>query len=146
MIRFADLPLSGRGRTAALLAAAVLLLAGCVPDRETMQRRLREDNPRMQTATIAQVVRAGDRTLVPELINLLESEDEGVRFVAAAALHKLTGQNFGFHFATTAEERQQIIGRWRTWWEAQGESAAPEATGNPTSAQPDADSAKARST
>ena len=52
MIRFANLLLSGRVRTAAVLAAAGLLLAGCVPDRETMRQRLREDNPRVQTATM----------------------------------------------------------------------------------------------
>jgi hypothetical protein len=143
MIRLADLR---RARTVAALAAAGLLLAGCVPNRETMRQRLHEDNPRVQTATIAQVVRAGDRTFVPELIPLLESEDEGVRFCAAAALHKLTGQDFGFHFATTAEERGQIIGRWRAWWEAEGEADTPQASPGKTPDEPDADPAKARGT
>ena len=101
------------------VALAGILVAGCVGDREAVVRRLREDNPRVQVDAIYQVVRADDRTMVPELINLLESEDEGVRFLAASALHKLTGKDLGFHFANTPEERARIIGQWRAWWEDQ---------------------------
>jgi len=143
MIRFAGLQSvwRGAGRAAALLAAAIAL-TGCMPDRETTLRRLREDNPRVQSATIAQVVRAGDRTMTPELITLLESEDEGVRFFAASALHKLTGRDFGFHRARTAAERQRIIGQWRAWWQSEGGAGAPaNASGKAT-----ADPSKARGT
>ena len=86
-------------------------------------RRLREDNPRTQVATIAQVVRADDRTMAGELVNLLESEDEGVRFMAASALHKLTGKDLGFHFANTPAERACIIAEWRAWWEEEMQNA-----------------------
>jgi len=105
------------------VALAGILVAGCVGDREATVRRLREDNPRTQVATIAQVARAGDRTFVPELLNLLESEDEGVRFLAASALHKLTGKNLGFHFANTPEERARIVAEWRAWWEEEMQNA-----------------------
>jgi len=105
------------------VALAGILVAGCVGDREAVVRRLREDNPRTQVDTIYQVVRAGDRTMVPELFALLESEDEGVRFMAASALHKLTGKDLGFHFANTPAKRARIVGEWRAWWEEEMQNA-----------------------
>ena len=105
------------------VALAGILVAGCVGDREAVVRRLREDNPRTQVDTIYQVVRAGDRTMVPELFALLESEDEGVRFMAASALHKLTGKDLGFHFANTPAKRARIIAEWRAWWEEEMQNA-----------------------
>jgi hypothetical protein len=148
MIRFADLPVSGRVRCAAAVLAAAVALAGCQPDRETMLRRLHEDNPRVQVETIARVVNAGDRTMTPELFRLLESEDEGVRFAAAAGLHTLTGRDFGFHRARTADERRRIIGQWRAWWEAEGAAApAPPAEGaGAAGAGASSDAPKARGT
>jgi len=100
-----------------VVALAGILVAGCVGDREAVVRQLREDGPRTQVAAIARVARSGDRTMAGELVNLLESEDEGVRFMAASALHKLTGKDLGFHFANTPAERARIVAEWRAWWE-----------------------------
>ena len=92
--------------------------AGCM-DHKAAVKQLRTDDPRAQAATIARIVRANDATLAGELIELLESEDEGVRFMAATGLHKLTGTDRGFHFATP-EEREKIVAGWRAWWSAAG--------------------------
>jgi len=116
-------------KTAVALAVSILA-AGCL-DHEAAVRQLRTDNPRMQTATIARIVQADDATLAGELIELLESEDEGVRFMAAAALHKLTHTDRGFHFATP-EEREKIVAAWRTWWEAAPGGSPPDAGNEPT--------------
>jgi len=121
-------------------AALCLLTAACLP-REESVRRLREDNPREQAAAIARVIRQGDRSMTDELIRLLGSDDEGVRFMAATALHKLTGIDRGFHFAGP-ERRSEIIAQWKAWWEAENgqpfppdpEPAEPEQT--PTEAAP----------
>jgi HEAT repeat protein len=86
--------------------------------REARLEQLRTDNPRVQAAAVAETVRAGDRSMVPELINLLDSQDEGVRFMAATGLHQLTGQDFGAHFARP-EDRQAMVAKWRKWWEEQ---------------------------
>lgn len=99
------------------LVALPLLAAGCYSHEAALQR-LRADNPRDQAAAIAEAARAGDRSMVPELIGLLDAQDEGVRFMAAAGLHRLTGQDFGSHFARP-EERQEVIAKWRRWWQAQ---------------------------
>ncbi len=105
-----------RGLVAFGLAA--LAAAGCAYDHSAALARLRADNPRQQTAAIHEAVAADDRAMIPELFNLLESEDEGVRFVASAALHRMTGQDFGFQFAKE-RDRGAIIAKWRRWWEAQ---------------------------
>jgi len=94
-----------------------VLAAGCMT-REARLEQLRTDDPPAQTAAIAETVRAGDRSMVPELIDLLDAKDEGVRFMAATALHRLTGQDFGCHFAT-AEEREGVIIAWHQWWDQQ---------------------------
>jgi len=106
-------------RHAGAVCAVVLtvLAAGCMT-REARLEQLRTDNPRAQTAAIAETVRAGDRSMVPELIDLLDAQDEGVRFMAAAGLHQLTGQDFGSHFAKPAD-RQAVIAKWRKWWDEQ---------------------------
>jgi len=108
-----------------VLVALVLsvLAAGCL-DREAAVKRLRTDDPRIQAATIARIVRENDATMAGELIDLLESEDEGVRFMAATGLHKLTGTDRGFHFANQ-EKRKQIVAEWRSWWQAAGGAPAP---------------------
>ncbi|MBL7141280.1 MAG: hypothetical protein ISS74_10265 [Planctomycetes bacterium] len=104
-------------------AALCLLTAACLPREETV-RRLREDNPREQTGTIARVIRQGDRSMTDEMIRLLASDDEGVRFMAATALHKLTGIDRGFHFAGP-ERRTEIIAEWKAWWEAENGQPFP---------------------
>jgi hypothetical protein len=103
----------------AVCAVVVLtvLAAGCMT-REARLEQLRTDDPRVQVAAIAETVRAGDRSMVPEFINLLDAKDEGVRFMAATGLHQLTGQDFGCHFAK-AEEREDVIIAWRQWWDKQ---------------------------
>lgn len=102
------------------LVAAVLGVSGCAVGRASLAKRLRAESPRVQVEAVAEVVRTGDRTYVPDLIDLLESGDEGVRFTAAAALHRLTGQDFGTQFARTDEERAIKVAQWRQWWRAQG--------------------------
>ncbi|MCX5683886.1 MAG: HEAT repeat domain-containing protein [Planctomycetota bacterium] len=106
-------------RYAGGVCAVVLavLAAGCTT-REARLEQLRTDDPPAQASAIAEVVRAGDRSMVPELIDLLDAKDEGVRFMAATGLHQLTGKDFGCHFAT-AEERQDVIIAWRQWWKTQ---------------------------
>jgi len=110
-----------RGLVAFGLAA--LAAAGCAYDHHAALGRLRANNPREQTAAIGEVVAADDRAMIPKLFDLLKSEDEGVRFMASAALHRMTGQDFGFQFAKEGE-RGAIIAKWRRWWEAQGGPSA----------------------
>lgn len=113
----------------------MLLGAGCGPSREAQVRSLHADDPREQVAEVARIVRSGDKSLAGELIALLEAEDEAVRFVAAAGLRRLTGQDFRFHFASTDEERAAVVRRYRQWWETEGRAACGAPSGD--GARPD---------
>ena len=58
---------------------------------------------------------------IPDLIALLPDRDGEVRFFAAKALHRLTGQNLGRtpeQCATDpADEAEQTHKQWQAWWE-----------------------------
>lgn len=114
---------------------AALVLAGCAGRRETLLARLRTDDPCVQTAAIAEVITHKDRSMAGELIALAQSDDDGVRFMAASGLHALTGKETNFHHANSAE-RQRIIQEWRAWWEKEG--PAPGAAGATSAAMPGA--------
>jgi len=100
-----------------------VLTAGCLFGGAKAQ--LRQDNPRQQTAAIARIVRQHDTSMVGELIRLLDSRDEGVRFMAATALHQLTDIDRGFHFAGP-EKRKAIVAEWHDWYKAETGDEVPE--------------------
>jgi len=104
--------------TARVCAGILTVLAAGCTTREVRLEQLRTDNPRVQVAAIAETVRAGDRSMVPELIDLLDAQDEGVSFMAAVGLHQLTGQDFDRRL-TKAEDRAAVIAKWRQWWDEQ---------------------------
>jgi hypothetical protein len=113
-----------------LIALAVCVLAGgCLSEKEAV-KVLRKDHPRRQTAMIARIAREGKPSMAGELIRLLDAEDEGVRFMAAAGLHKLTDIDRGIHF-TEGEERRAIIQQWRRWYEDKFGEPMPEAAPEP---------------
>jgi HEAT repeat protein len=117
------------------VVAAAALAAGCPKVQWAPTPDLRRDNPRRQMAAIARIVEQEDRSRIPELIALLDSEDTGVRFAAASALHRLTGEDFGVYYARTDEEWARRIEMWHTWWDTEGrrrhgDGAAPPGRGD----------------
>ncbi|MFO8012608.1 MAG: hypothetical protein R6X20_04790, partial [Phycisphaerae bacterium] len=109
---------------AACLPAACALAGGCLSE-EAARRTLRKDDPRMQAAMIARIAREKKTSMTDDLIRLLDSEDEGVRFMAATALHRVTGIDRGFHFADE-DERKAIIEAWHRWYEDETGHPVPE--------------------
>jgi len=103
---------------------ACLLAGGCLSD-EAARTALRKDDPRHQTAMMARITREGKTSMTGDLIRILEAEDEGVRFMAAASLHRLTGIDRGIHFAE-GEKRDAILAEWRRWYEAETGEPVPE--------------------
>ncbi len=73
---------------------------------------------------------------MPYLIDLLEAEDDGVRWCAAAGLQRLTDKDFGFHRATTDQERADVVARWRAWWAEEQPVAEGDATPSPETRGP----------
>ena len=68
------------------------------------------------------VVEAGNRRdmqAVPALVDLLDDEDDGVRFYTILALEKITGTRRGYDYADSGMERIRSIRRWRQWLETE---------------------------
>jgi len=66
-------------------------------------------------------VREQDRSVVPELIKDLESDDPAIRFYAIEALQKLTNQDLGYEYFQDEDARKPAVERWKKWLEAGGE-------------------------
>lgn len=74
---------------------------------------------RMDAAVDA--AREGDRSAVPDLIGLLDSDDSLVRLVAIRSLERLTGQTLGYDHAASVWRRGEAVERWVAWALAQAE-------------------------
>lgn len=77
--------------------------------------------------------RTRDRSLVPDLIPLLDDEDPSVRLAAGTALEEITGHRTGYLAYAPKEERVRQMATWRAWWASQGpRPAAPSGPGGGT--------------
>lgn len=65
---------------------------------------------RMHAAAAAAA--SSDRTALPELIEMLRSDDLAERLVAIGTLERLTGERFGYDPSASDESRRAAIGRW----------------------------------
>ena len=77
---------------------------------------------RMEAAVDA--AREGDRSAIPDLIGLLDSDDPLVRLVAIQALQRMTGQTLGYDHADTEWRRDEAIERWVAWASAEAEAGS----------------------
>jgi hypothetical protein len=69
----------------------------------SLRERFREEDPQLRSAAAAASGRKGDAGLVPDLVRLLDDDEDAVKTAATSALRELTGKSF-----TTAKE-------WQTW-------------------------------
>jgi hypothetical protein len=79
----------------------------------------------------------GRRDLLSALVEDLGDRDESVRFVAAIALRRLTGQDLGYRSYAPPAAREEAIVRWRRWLgEGAGPAGEEPADAAPLSARP----------
>ena len=62
------------------------------------------------------LLRLGDWSEVPSLIQGLEDERLLTRALSSQALREATRQNFGFEPRGEATSRDLAVGRWKRWW------------------------------
>lgn len=60
-------------------------------------------------------VREHDITALRQLVKDLSSDDPAVRFYAIEALHRLTGNQYGYAYYDDEEQRQDAVARWQHW-------------------------------
>lgn len=74
-------------------------------------------DPSIKIPAIKKAVREQDHDAVAQLVKDLDSDDPAVRFFSIKALHRLVGQNFGYHYYQDEEARKPAVERWRQWLE-----------------------------
>lgn len=101
------------------LLLGALFLAGCgVPAEHPpadLPARLMYHDPAVRAAAAADVPAANDPTLWPLLVDRLSDDAPEVRMVAAEALRRATGQDFGYRHYEPTVERDKAIRAWRNW-------------------------------
>jgi HEAT repeat protein len=112
-------------RTAIITILLAVVAGGCANHRDDLCRRLWADNPRIQTAAIAEAARTGDVQMVGLLVPLLESNDEAVRFVAGMGIHKLVGDSLDDCLPALGR-RRHMVNQLRQWQQDDGAPARPE--------------------
>src|SRR5438105_3523885 len=97
-----------------LLFVFVLFVAtGCSEPRGPVS--VKSDDPTLKIPAIKQDVRTRDTKDVAQLVTDLDDEDPAVRFYAQQGLHRLTGEDFGYHSYDDAEKRRPAVERWQNW-------------------------------
>jgi len=114
------------GRWKAMTAAVALsaALAGC--SEPPAKTRLASREPLVRVAAVHDLGSQNTPENVRLLIGALLDEDDGVRFYAAAALFRLTGQRFGYEPQAAPPERIKAIGRWIDWYVGKHPESAAE--------------------
>ncbi|MEL7474236.1 MAG: hypothetical protein AAGK04_13040 [Planctomycetota bacterium] len=100
------------------LCAGLFAAAGCYapPDPDFNSP---EPIARVDAALVAAGGGGGDQgseERVPELIELLGSDDPLARMVAIRTLERLTGQTLGYEHDAADLERRRAADRWAQWW------------------------------
>mgnify|MGYP001797416928 CR=1 FL=1 len=104
-----------------ILSVAVLLAVavGCRPGKVA---GFDSPQPAARVDAILDAARSGDRSAIPDLIVMLDSDDPRTRLLASQTLEDMTGQTLGYEQNAPEFERSEAVGRWVRWYEA--ESAA----------------------
>ena|SRR2546421_13044189 len=105
---------AGFGHTMSIRAwiIAALFVAGC---GHHGPRTVADPDPAVKIPAIKQAVRSGNRSVIPQLVKDLGSDDPAVRFYAIDALHEFTGQTLGYRYFDEDEQRKTAVEKWKKW-------------------------------
>ena len=100
----------------AAVSTVALALVGCQAPRGPIS--VDSDDPDLKVQAIKRDAALHDERHEPELVRDLNDPDPAVRFYAAAALHRLTGNDFGYRYYDDDDARQPAVARWKAWVDA----------------------------
>jgi hypothetical protein len=98
--------------------AALALMGGCAGPG--LSEGFDAPDPGARLHAIKDAARSNDRTAIPRLVSLLDSDDPVVRMLSIRALEQMTGQTLDYDYAATMLERKSGIGRWNAWLVGEG--------------------------
>ena len=97
---------------------AGLMLGGCAgPDARgrSLTNAFESEDPVDRVAAVQKAAAANDKAALPALVACLSDSESDVRFFAIAALRKITGQDFGYHYYDNEQARREAVDRWREY-------------------------------
>lgn len=97
------------------LLAATLTLTSCARPPGGFD----SPEPASRLYAVTDAARTEDRSSIPSLIALLDSDDPAVRLYSIQTLQKLTGQTLGYEHAAPEWERKPAVDRWIDWYQSQ---------------------------
>src|SRR3954454_10974391 len=116
-------PIFGRRLAAVTWAAVVVPLlcgaSGCGPGP---QKAITNPDPSGKIPAMKEAVRVHDLRVAPQLVKELASDDGAVRFYAIEALHRLTGETFGYVYYHDEAQREPALKKWKDWLARQPQS------------------------
>jgi HEAT repeat protein len=103
---------------------------GCSAPTPNLCQRLQDEDPSVRVAAVIEAGKTKDPNAIPFLVDRLGDTETEVRFFAALALEKITGQTRGYRYYESSDRREEAIACWRQWLETQ---AASRPASQPTS-------------
>ena len=101
------------------LARTICMLGYCAAGLSCTAPRppltVTNEDPGIKIPAIKKAVREKDKSVIPRLIEELNSDDPAVRFYAIEALEELTGQTFEYQYFQDEDGRKPAIERWKKW-------------------------------
>lgn len=91
-----------------------LSVAGCLgyPGPQSVEN----EDPAVKIPAIRRAVESKDRSIIPQLVKDLDSDDAAIRFAAINGLERLTGQTFEFNWIDEdAARRFPAVKRWNNY-------------------------------
>lgn len=79
--------------------------------------------PALRLRAISQAAATGDRTAIPDLISMLQSDDPAVRMLSIRTLERLTGTTLGYDYAAPQWQRDERIAAWVQWYKERPDAA-----------------------
>jgi hypothetical protein len=78
-----------------------------------------DPDPQVKIAGMKQAVANKDRSVLPKLVESLESDDPAVRFFAIRSLEQFAGDRLGYEYYADDDERKPAVARWQSWLKGQ---------------------------
>ena len=108
-------PPTGAVGAAVALAAAFAGAGGGGRAGDGPTVSLQNKDPAGKIPAMKQAAERQDRSAVPDLVQTLESDDPAERLYAIEALRRITGQDLGYNYYGSDEQRASGVQRWKTW-------------------------------
>jgi hypothetical protein len=99
------------------IMVAISFCAACQDSRGPVS--IKSDDPDLQILAMKRDVACDNRDDIPAMVNDLQSDDPAIRFYAIEGLHRLTHDDFGYHYYDTDDERAPGLARWKKWLQQQ---------------------------